>query len=107
MSSPGPPEPACIGGRPPRTCPGRHTESPGCAGFSVGLGSHSLPAEQQPQLHCYVDAALWGVTCKGQRSAPMSMGGISELTESLIPFACTEYCGFKKQLDSKGYLIGI
>ena len=59
-SSPGPPKPACKGARPPRTCPGRRTGSPGCAGFSDGLGSRSLPAGRLPRLHCCVGAALWG-----------------------------------------------
>lgn len=59
-SSPGPLKPACRVGQPPHTCPGRHTGSPGCAGFSGELESHSLLAVPQQQLHCCVGAALWG-----------------------------------------------
>lgn len=66
-SSPGPPALACRGGRPPRTCPGTRTGWPGCAGFSGGLGSRSLPAEPQPKLRCCVDAALWGGQVHGAK----------------------------------------
>lgn len=97
-SSPGPPKPACKGGQPPRTCPGRHTGSPGCAGFSDGLGSRSLPAGLQPRLHCCVGAALLGTEAArtGQRSAWLLRGKSSDLIISLTTFACTQYCDFRK-----------
>ena len=65
-SSPGPPKPACRGGQPPHTCPGRRTGSPGCAGFSDELGSRSLPAGLQPRRRCCVGAALWGSHAQGK-----------------------------------------
>lgn len=57
-SSPGLPAPVCRGAQPPRTCPGRHTGSPGCGGSSGGPGSHNLLAERQLLQHCRDSAGL-------------------------------------------------
>lgn len=64
-SSPGLPGPVCRGAQPPRIGPGTRTGSPGCGGSSDGLGSHSLPAGQQPPQHCRGSAGL--ETHRGRR----------------------------------------